>query len=190
MPKDKPELLPCPFCGGEVKTKWNGTLGFFIILCKKCDSFTTWGDNEIEAVEKWNTRNPPEPSKDEVEFILKFDALNSIDKLEEDNKNFIDESGRRWLAFAKKRIRKLISKHPQEPKRENDFHAPKELDKWKVNKVIKEWLIYFTAHVSPDMKVEFPNGDIIQYKGFPAISFDLSEEICTAYREGKLGKES
>lgn len=54
------ELKPCPFCGGEAKTKSSvdvfGHEGFFSVLCRKCYVRTGCYETEAEVIEAWNRR--------------------------------------------------------------------------------------------------------------------------------------
>lgn len=58
---EKPELLPCPFCGGEALAEHVGDK--WVVVCGNeeidaCPAFITWGvyAREADAVEVWNTR--------------------------------------------------------------------------------------------------------------------------------------
>lgn len=46
------ELLPCPFCGGDVSTPTMQWHGIPIPRCKDCGS-------EAPSIEAWNRRTPP-----------------------------------------------------------------------------------------------------------------------------------
>ena len=50
------ELLPCPFCGGEVKSVYCSCA--HEVRCKPCDLiFPIHGcENKMELAKKWNTR--------------------------------------------------------------------------------------------------------------------------------------
>ena len=56
------ELLPCPFCGGEPRWFWNGTVS--VVRCMTCcasidNNLSPTEDKEIrkaEAIAAWNTR--------------------------------------------------------------------------------------------------------------------------------------
>ena len=53
-------LKPCPFCGGEAKSKSSvdvfGHEGFFSVLCRKCYARTGYYETEAEVIEAWNRR--------------------------------------------------------------------------------------------------------------------------------------
>lgn len=52
----KPELKPCPFCGGKaeaIKAK-SGVL--WVVRCEDCGSKTRYCNTEAETTEKWNRR--------------------------------------------------------------------------------------------------------------------------------------
>ena len=54
MTSEAPELLPCPFCGGEAEWKIGGP-GCAFISCKSCPAET--GDGSIPRIRTaWNTR--------------------------------------------------------------------------------------------------------------------------------------
>ena len=57
-----PELLPCPFCGGEAKlVKSKSKMNDTRIQCKKCGIKTGWWMGEpAELIEQWNNRVYPE----------------------------------------------------------------------------------------------------------------------------------
>ena len=52
---DAPELLPCPFCGGEAWGYWGGTHHF--VACRKCPAEIS-SRNRADAVSYWNRRTP------------------------------------------------------------------------------------------------------------------------------------
>lgn len=74
-----PELLPCPFCGGEAslgtyetESLWSHNIVTRThVGCDECDySFSTEPGYEVEAPERWNTRaraegpaSPPPPAE-------------------------------------------------------------------------------------------------------------------------------
>ena len=55
-----PELLPCPFCGGEAEYSDDGTIGY--VFCQHClartDEHYSWRNEnwKEEAEREWNTR--------------------------------------------------------------------------------------------------------------------------------------
>lgn len=64
----RPNLLPCPFCGGEadIEARTSDTIPSVpcaLVFCKKCNASTQWfcgrdgsGDFMFEAIEAWNRR--------------------------------------------------------------------------------------------------------------------------------------
>lgn len=57
--KEPPELLPCPFCGGDAGDTYY-QLGWFI-SCKHCSASTEVTNAKARAVEAWNRRAPAVP---------------------------------------------------------------------------------------------------------------------------------
>ena len=57
IPDKEPELLPCPFCGGNVRVWHNLETENYDIECQKCgcDVQQHYGCKD-EAIEAWNTR--------------------------------------------------------------------------------------------------------------------------------------
>lgn len=53
---DKPELKPCPFCGGEAYMTHLPLSGAYEARCIKCDIGTWPCLDRKSAVEKWNRR--------------------------------------------------------------------------------------------------------------------------------------
>lgn len=62
------ELLPCPFCGGEPKSYWQGDSsecgddGYWAV---ECCHVHVHQDDEAEAITAWNTRSPS-PTREAV----------------------------------------------------------------------------------------------------------------------------
>lgn len=50
-----------------------------------------------------------------------------------------------------------------------------------VCRVIRDWLNYFVANVTSDMKLKMPDGSVVKYIGFPAISPDLAKAISARF---------
>ena len=69
---DTPELLPCPFCGGEAKI-YNADLEtYYAVSCTNCDMAVTGAfyESEEEAAKPWNLRVPPKAEPDVSEFYV------------------------------------------------------------------------------------------------------------------------
>lgn len=59
--KKSPDLLSCPFCGGEAKLRKGFDFDddvYYWVECKKCFLKSFNSPNSKMAVEKWNTRKP------------------------------------------------------------------------------------------------------------------------------------
>lgn len=73
------KLLPCPFCGGEVKLDEDE---FYMFCCDKCGAGITFAKqledgmatdcNKDESIDKWNTRKPIEKVVDQLESLEPF----------------------------------------------------------------------------------------------------------------------
>lgn len=68
------KLLPCPFCGGEVRfvhTGYSSKARIGYLHCDICgESFfrgIRWNDTEGELAERWNTRKPMERIVEQLE---------------------------------------------------------------------------------------------------------------------------
>lgn len=70
---EKPELLPCPFCGGKpTRFTWKQNLdedSYCVIYgCTKKDhTIQVSGDSDLKAIELWNTRYEPTCTYEEIE---------------------------------------------------------------------------------------------------------------------------
>jgi len=79
MNKDSRALLPCPFCGGEVKMTYEGSSDW-IVECKSCPVETNfwvdakkfgYGEGEAaEARRRWNTRQASRQSLEGQEPVV------------------------------------------------------------------------------------------------------------------------
>jgi len=117
---NKPELKPCPFCGGEAEFYPNDIEGEenWVECCNaKCQATNGYvRRTPEEALSAWNTRSEPAaPSLDEVEreicsmrktiavagkhpdFVVRIDILKSILDAR-DNSNFLEKA--MWSALA------------------------------------------------------------------------------------------
>lgn len=62
MTTTKPELLPCPFCGGQPSYQsWHTSKNAVLIGCDNCDTVQFLGKNKPDAFRIWNTRTTAEP---------------------------------------------------------------------------------------------------------------------------------
>ncbi|MBL4768118.1 MAG: Lar family restriction alleviation protein [Rhodobacteraceae bacterium] len=70
-----PELLPCPFCGGdaELQVPENDDVKLAIVMCMKCYSVGSEQFTDNQAITAWNTRTPPQAPDDQAQLK----ALNS-----------------------------------------------------------------------------------------------------------------
>lgn len=50
------ELLPCPFCGGEAETWYDGALWHVICKSENCAAMSSPRFTEAEAIAAWNNR--------------------------------------------------------------------------------------------------------------------------------------
>ena len=70
------KLLPCPFCGGEVKmysTKIDAIQECHDFHCDSCNMTISYDyTNKQEAIEAWNTRKPMERIVERLEEELKL----------------------------------------------------------------------------------------------------------------------
>ena len=59
-PDKTPDLLPCPFCGGDPQTDyWDVGKPMHTVECRACFGMCYSSDNEKAAIKSWNTRTPP-----------------------------------------------------------------------------------------------------------------------------------
>lgn len=76
MTPQKPELLPCPFCGGEASFGWESDAAAIgrtkrRVFCGFCGIRTVAYENE--AIERWNTRTDLYTS-----VVAERDALRAV----------------------------------------------------------------------------------------------------------------
>lgn len=57
MTGNKPDLLPCPFCGGEAKISRSGRYSLFCAYCVDCDTNGGHYFTEEDAIAAWNRRD-------------------------------------------------------------------------------------------------------------------------------------
>ena len=74
---EQPELLPCPFCGGDAGDTYY-QLGWFI-SCKHCSASTEVTNAKARAVEAWNRRAPAVPVLHDAEKLRQLNFL--LDRL-------------------------------------------------------------------------------------------------------------
>ena len=55
--KDKTQLKPCPFCGGQARL--NGSY-YFDVECTECGIRTAPSSSDAEVIKLWNTRTKEE----------------------------------------------------------------------------------------------------------------------------------
>lgn len=71
---ERGELLPCPFCGGQIVI-WDSDFGVVKFAeCKKCEIrfVFKWDNTNKEIAEKWDTRAP----------ILTMEQINALEAME------------------------------------------------------------------------------------------------------------
>lgn len=66
----KPELKPCPFCGGEASITlydpydgYQGNCGYYVVCCSKC-SVQMQNSNKEKLIKEWNRRANDEKNND------------------------------------------------------------------------------------------------------------------------------
>ena len=58
-PDKTPDLMPCPFCGGDPQTDyWDVGKPMHTVECRACFGMCYSSDNEKAAIKSWNTRQP------------------------------------------------------------------------------------------------------------------------------------
>lgn len=55
-PQAQPELLPCPFCGGDAEYTYTRILGDHSVECKQCTAMVCAKPLKEQAIEAWNKR--------------------------------------------------------------------------------------------------------------------------------------
>jgi|GEM_PF-5797692 len=60
-PREKVELKPCPFCGGDAVAGSNFDNDHYVMCgadCDKCGGMVGYMKTEMAAIENWNRRTP------------------------------------------------------------------------------------------------------------------------------------
>lgn len=74
-----PNLLPCPFCGGEAQSEdFYLDDGVYAVECRKCGGAYHANTNK-QSIEGWNTRTPQPPNPDKVPGLIS--ALKDISRM-------------------------------------------------------------------------------------------------------------
>lgn len=60
-PDAAPELLPCPFCGGQATIRASPHDAVFFVKCVPCHACSTTGNTRNDVIAAWNRRPTPAP---------------------------------------------------------------------------------------------------------------------------------
>lgn len=112
--KEPPELLPCPFCGGDAGDTYY-QLGWFI-SCKHCSASTEVTNAKARAVEAWNRRAPAVP----VWYVPVTASIGTVQRAMEDGWN--------------KCVDAMLAAAPQPPEAD---HIP---DAGKMDTNVRNWM--------------------------------------------------
>ena len=103
------ELLPCPFCGGEVEML-NYSPKEWLVSCKQCSGMVEkWRETKEEAIEQWNTRKPIDRIMEQLEEEKDI-AYADFEKYTNDYFLDLDEDADDWYYKGLERAINIIRK--------------------------------------------------------------------------------
>lgn len=121
------ELKPCPFCGGDPRTKFHGLEQTWSVKCGQCQAQMPYvGLSEAEAIADWNTRTAHALPGDVGMLHLAKTLLLAIDGIEAHCRNDAGLKGEDHAADGR-RVRHAMNLLAEEARQQIAANTPSAL---------------------------------------------------------------